>query len=78
MFLFVKLTVAEFFVASDVLSTFESPTAVLSKVCQVLSPLKYCDVVPAVIVFSFEEIYTSLYIERIRFIKITYFYTRVS
>jgi len=41
--------------ASLVLSTFQSPTAVLSSVCHDLSPLQYCEIVPAVIVPSFPD-----------------------
>lgn len=37
------------------LSTFPSHTALLLRVCQVLSPLQYCPVVPAVIVSSFPD-----------------------
>ena len=37
---------------SEVLSTLLKPTADLSNVCHVLSPLKYCAVVPAAMVFS--------------------------
>lgn len=43
------------FARSLVLSTFPSPTALLLRVCQVLSPLQYCPVVPAVIVSSFHD-----------------------
>ena len=39
--------------ASAVLSTFPKPTTDLSNVCQVLSPLQYCVVVPAAIIGSF-------------------------
>ena len=38
--------------ASLVLSTLPNPTAVLSNVCHVLSPLQYCAVVPAVMAGS--------------------------
>ena len=38
--------------ASEVLSTFPNPTAVLSNGCHVLSPRQYSEVVPAAIVFS--------------------------
>ena len=39
--------------ASEVLSTLPKPTTDLSNVCQVLSPLQYCEVVPAAIIGSF-------------------------
>lgn len=50
--LFVSVAVALFFVASLVLSTLLSQTADLSRVSRDLSHLRYCAVVPAVIVFS--------------------------
>ncbi len=35
------------------MSTLPKPTTDLSNVCQVLSPLQYCEVVPAAIIGSF-------------------------